>query len=164
MTNTEKIGIFGGAGLLAFLAWFYKPTSIGTVTTSEEFDLSPYGGPTSYSDKLKRFAEAIARQEGFYVTGAIPQLANNPGDLKIAGLPTLPGTSITKFSSVQAGWNALYNQLHIILTGASSYYNLDMTIEEMSRIWTATQQEPWARNVASHLGVPVSTPLWSVLA
>jgi len=164
MTNTEKIGIFGGAGLLAFLAWFYKPTSIGTVTTSEEFDLSPYGGPTSYSDKLKRFAEAIARQEGFYVTGAIPQLANNPGDLKIAGLPTLPGTSITKFSSVQAGWNALYNQLHIILTVASSYYNLVMTIEEMSRIWTATQQEPWARNVASHLGVPVSTPLWSVLA
>jgi hypothetical protein len=164
MTSNEQIAILGGAGLLAFFAWFYKPMSIGTVTTSEEFDLSPYGGPTSYSYKLQRFAEAIARQEGFYVTGAIPQIANNPGDLKVPGLPTLPGTSITKFQSVAAGWNALYKQLHLILTGGSNYYTLDMTIEEMSRVWTATQQQPWAQNVSNYLGVPVTTPLWSVLA
>ena len=163
MTQEQTAIAVGGGALV--LAWLWKSKTLtGTVTTSETFDLSPYGGPTSYSPKVQRFAQAIARQEGFYVTGAIPQIANNPGDLKIAGLPTLAGTSITRFSSIDAGWNALYRQLHLILTGASSYYTLDMTIEEMARVWTATEQAAWSANVARQLGVPVSTPLWSVLA
>lgn len=134
-----------------------------TVTTSEGFDLSPYGGPTTYSDPIKKFAQAIAKQEGFYQPGSIPQRANNPGDLN-AGAPTIPGTTITQYASVDAGWNALYRQLFLILVGNSSQYNLDMTIDDMSQVWTATQQGPWAYNVASYLGVPTTTPLYQVLA
>ena len=150
------------AGGVLALAYLLRP-SRASVTTSETYDLSPYGGPTSYSAKLQRFAQAIARQEGFYVTGAIPQIANNPGDLVIPGLPTLPGTMITKFPSADAGWSALHRQLSLIVTGQSARYTLDMTIAEMSRVWTATQQVPWANNIAQQLGVPVTSPLWSVL-
>lgn len=158
-------------GLAGLAAWLLlrgglagTRAPIATVTTSESFDLSPYGGPTSYPEPIRRFAQAIARQEGFYVTGAVPQLANNPGDLKVPGMPTLPGTSITKFSSVAAGWDALYRQLYLILTGRSTYYDLGMSIDEMSRIWTATEAAAWSRNVSSFLGVPSSTPLYEVLA
>jgi len=76
----------------------------------------------------------------------------------------LPGTSITLFPSADAGWSALYRQLMLILSGQSSYYYPDMTIAQMGRIWTTTEQEPWSTNVATFLGVPTSTPLWQVLA
>jgi hypothetical protein len=153
-------------GALAFAYWWYvnKRPLTATVTTSEGFDLSQYGGPTSYPQPIQRFGQAIARQEGFYVTGSVPQRANNPGDLKIPNMPTLPGTSITLFPSADAGWSALYRQLMLILSGQSSYYHPDMTIAEMGRVWTTTEQVPWSTNVSAFLGVPTSTPLWQVLA
>jgi hypothetical protein len=137
---------------------------IPSVSTDMGFDLSPYGGPTTYPAAIQNFAQAIARQEGFYVKGSVPARAHNPGDLKIPGAAVLPGTSITVFESDDAGWDALYHQLYLILAGRSDYYSLDMSIEEMSRVWTATQQAPWATNVASYLGVPVTARLWEVLA
>jgi hypothetical protein len=169
MTQDQKLALFTGGGLLAFLALGMRDRSssggglTGTVTTWEGFDLGPYGGATSYSLEIQHAAQAIARQEGFYVTGSVPQRANNPGDLKMPGLPTLPGTSITKFPSADLGWNALHKQLFLIVTGQSSFYNLDMTLEQMAKIWTATQQIPWAVNVANYLGVSIETPLWEVL-
>lgn len=137
---------------------------VPSVTTYEGYDLDPYGGPTTYPQPIVRFAQAIAKQEGFYVAGSIPQRANNPGDLKIPNSATLPGTQITRFASVDEGWNALYRQLFLILTGQSSYYNLDMSIEQMAQVWTTTQQGPWALNVASYLGVSTDAKLWQVLA
>lgn len=160
--NTFKVIIALGGGLLV-LSWFRRAEPVGTVTTSEGFDLSTYGGVTSYPQPIRTFAAAIAKQEGFYVPGSIPQRANNPGDLKIPGRPVLAGTSITKFDSVDDGWNALYRQLYLILTGKSAHYNLNMTIDEMARVWTATQQVPWATNVANFVGADRSTPLWQVL-
>lgn len=166
MNERQAVVALGGLGLLA---WWWNGRGGGdsltaTVTTSEGFDLSQYGGPTSYPEPIRRFATAIAKQEGFYVAGSVPQRANNPGDLKVPNMPTLPGTSITLFSSAGAGWDALYRQINLILTGRSSYYNLDMTIAQMGRVWTTTEQAPWSSNVASFLGVSVDTRLWQVLA
>jgi len=171
MTANQQLGVgVLGVGALALIVKrglmplpASTPPLVGTVETWEGFDLSPYGGPTSYPQPIQQMAIAIAKQEGFYVTGSIPQRANNPGDLKIPNTSTLPGTSITAFQSVSAGWDALYHQLMLIVTGQSSYYNLDMTIEQMSRVWTVTQQQPWASNVASQLGVSTQAPLWQVL-
>jgi hypothetical protein len=163
MTTNEKGAAVLGLGVLAWFL-FRGREPVGTVTTSEGFDLSQYGGPTSYPEPIRQFAQAVARQEGFYVAGSVPQRANNPGDLKIPNMPTLPGTSITKFGSVDEGWNALYRQLNLILTGRSSFYNLDMTIADMGRVWTTTEQGPWSTNVASFLGVSTDTRLWQVLA
>jgi len=162
--NREQGAGVVALGGLALLWWVNNRPLVGTVTTSEGFDLSPYGGPTSYPEPIKRFAVAIAKQEGFYVSGSVPQRANNPGDLKLPNTRTLPGTSITWFDSADLGWNALYRQLMLIVTGRSTYYNLDMTIDEMARVWTTTEQGPWSLNVASALGVSGSTPLWQVLA
>jgi hypothetical protein len=160
MNNQTKIVVLIGGGVLV-LTWFKRPK--GTVTTSEGFDLSAYGGPTSYPQPIIQFAQAIARQEGFYVRDSIPARAHNPGDLKIPGKATLPGTSITQFASDDEGWQALYKQLWSIVTGKSNNYNLSMTIEEMARVWTATEQSAWAGNVATFSGATPGTPLWQVL-
>lgn len=157
-SQRQMLALAAVAGALYLLR---KP--IASVTTSEGFDLSPYGGPTTYPQPIKTFADAIARQEGFYIAGSIPQRANNPGDLKL-GAPTLGTSGITVFASADAGWNALYRQLWSIVTGASGRYNLDMSIADMARTWTATQQSAWSRNVADYLGVDPSTKLWEVLA
>lgn len=166
MTAKQKI-VTIGAAITALYFWRTKVSKqpVPSVTTSEGFDLSPYGGPTSYPDGIKRMAQAIARAEGFYVAGSVPQRAHNPGDLKVPGWtgPTL-GDNISVFATDDAGWNALYRQLYLILTGQSAYYNLDMTIADMARTWTATQQSAWGSNVAAALGVPTSTPLYMVLA
>lgn len=166
MTTQSKV-ITIGAAIAALYFWRTKISHqpVATVTTSEGFDLSPYGGPTTYPDGIKRMAQAIARAEGFYVAGSVPARAHNPGDLKMINWtgPTL-GEGISVFQSDDAGWNALYRQLYLILTGDSRVYNLDMTIAEMGQKWTVTQQIPWSNNVANALGVPVTSPLWSILA
>lgn len=162
MTNNAKLVWTIGGGLLV-LSWFRKPK--GTVTTSESFDFSMYGGPTTYPQPLKVFAEGIARAEGFYVPGSIPARANNPGDLKVAGRPVLPGTAITRFDSADQGWEALYRQLFLIVTNQSAHYDLSMSIAEMGRIWTATvaEQGSWASTVAARVGASVDAPLWAVM-
>lgn len=164
MNKSAKLVITIGGALIVISLFKRKP--VGTVITSEGFDLSMYGGPTTYPQQLMNFAQGIARAEGFYVPGSVPARANNPGDLKLAGKPVLPGTSITRFDSVDQGWDALYRQLYLVLTGQSAVYNLDMTIADMSRLWTATvtQQPAWAAAVASQVGASVDTPLWGVLA
>jgi hypothetical protein len=160
MDKQTKIIILIGGGVLV-LTWFRKPKA--TVTTSEGFDLSAYGGSVSYPQPIKTFAIAIARQEGFYVRDSIPARAHNPGDLKVPGKNVLPGTSITQFANDDEGWNALYKQLWSIVTGGSSFYNLDMSIEDMARTWTATQQNEWANNVAMFAGATPEMKLWQVL-
>ncbi len=161
MNNQQKtIGVVLVAGAALLLL---RRSPVGTVTTSEGFDLSPYGGPVIYPEAIKAAARAIARAEGFYVQGSIPQTAHNPGDLKIPGSTNTIAGGITVFASDDAGWNALYKQLMMIVTGQSNVYNLDMSIAEMAARWTATQQGPWATNVAAALAVPTSTKLYAVL-
>jgi hypothetical protein len=163
MTNRNAaIGI--GAALVALLLYRRKP--IATVTTSEGFDLGPYGGPTIYPASIIQLGQAIARAEGFYIAGSIPQRAHNPGDLKVPNWsgPTL-GEGISVFASDSAGWAALNKQLYAILTGRSSVYSLDDTIASMSRKWTGGDNaDTWARNVAGFVTHSTDDPLWAVLA
>ncbi|SRR6266566_3360450 len=120
-------------------------------------------GPTNLISAL---ANAIAQAEGYGVEGAIPTMANNPGDLVVGnvGYGTM-GSGITIFGSVQDGWNALYRELNLIFSGASKIYNTEMTFAEMAAHWTLTEASPWANNVASALGVTVYTTLkdWMAL-
>lgn len=162
--TSRQFGTAAVVAALAYLLWkMYQATQpTGAVTTSYAIDTTAIGGPIVYSDNLKAFAQAVAQAEGFYVTGSIPQRANNPGDLKEGGT-TING--ITVFDSVDAGWAALYRQLWLIVTGESNYYNLDMTILDMAQMWTATQPSAWAANVGQALNVdPQTTQLWQVLA
>lgn len=122
-------------------------------------------GAPEPSPRVRAMAQAIAKAEGFYVAGSIPQLRNNPGNLK---LPHYGGDGIDTFPTVGEGWAALYKQLNLIRTGQSSVYrDLAMTIQEMGAKWAPAGENiagAWARNVAALLGVPVTTPLSQVLA
>jgi hypothetical protein len=161
MSNAKTNAVLLGVGALVLLWSRRQP--VGTVTTSEGYDLTPYGGPASYPEPVKAFALAIARAEGFYVRDSVPARAHNPGDLKVPGKPTLPGTSISQFANDNEGWQALYKQLWLIVTSKSAVYDLGMSIDDMAHAWTATQQTEWASNVALYSGADRSTPLWQVL-
>jgi hypothetical protein len=169
MTGKQKAAIGVGAAIAAL--WLYRSKLSGggpvpSVTTSEGFDLSPYGGQVVYPPALVDLGKAIARAEGFYQAGSIPQRAHNPGDLKVPGWtgPTL-GEGISVFDSDAAGFEALNRQLYLILTGQSGVYNLDMTIATMAQKWTGNDNaDSWARNVAGFVGADPSAPLWSVLS
>lgn len=126
----------------------------------------PFFSSVSYSNAIKALAQAIARAEGFYIVGSAPNRAHNPGAMKVPGWKgqTTGSEGITVFGSDAEGWQALYRQLNLIASGRSGVYTLGMSIEEMARRWTATQQSEWAANVSQTLGVPSSTSLSQVLA
>jgi len=162
MTASQKAMIAGGLGLVLY--WMTRPK--GTVTTWAGFDLTGLGGLVDYPDQLKSFARAIARAEGFYVPGSVPQRANNPGAIKVPGWtgPML-GQGISVFESEDAGWSALYRQLMLIVSSQSRVYTLDDTIAQMADKWTGTaiEAQNWASNVAQAMDVPAATPLWQVV-
>ena len=173
MTNASKAAALGVIGFAAY--WLTRPRPLtASVTTSSTVDLDPLGlGMTDYPRQIKDFATAIARAEGFFVNGSIPDQAHNPGNLKTPTW-TAPGEiegrtlgeGIALFESDGAGWNALYRQLHLIVTGESRVYNLDMTIRDMAARWVGTNEVEagqWARNVSLQLGVSESTKLYQAL-
>jgi hypothetical protein len=118
--------------------------------------------PTS---KILNMAKSIANAEGFGIPDAIPTRANNPGDLVIPGWTgeTLGAEKISVFSSVEEGWQRLYNQLNLIVTGRSRVYTLDMSIAQMEKKYAPHAAGTWARNVARGLGVDPDTSLREVL-
>lgn len=101
---------------------------------------------------------AIAVAEGFYAAGSVPQQANNPGDLELGsqGYGTIGGKTI--FASLSAGWEALYNQVYLILSGKSQYYNPSQTIAQMGLTYSGGDPN-WAANVAATLSVTPDTTL-----
>lgn len=173
MNTQQRVIAFGALAFAAF--WLMKPKALTpSVTTSETIDLDPLGGlgMTDYGRKIKDFGNAIARAEGFFVQGSIPARACNPGNLKTPSW-TAPGEiegatlgeGIACFQSVDAGWNALYRQLYLIVNGGSNVYSLDDTIATMAVKWTgnATEGSAWGNNVARTLGVDINTPLYEAL-
>ena len=115
------------------------------------------------SDVTRKIAEAIATAEGFFVSGSLPQRANNPGDLKLgnAGLGDINGKTV--FASVEEGWAALERQIDLILSGRSAYYSPDWTILQVAQKYTGGDNaEAWANIVAEQLGVTPDTPIGEV--
>jgi hypothetical protein len=107
----------------------------------------------SYDEKVQCLAEAIARAEGFYVAGSLPQRQNNPGALKPGGV------FIALYPDADSGWTALYNQVDLMLTGRSAYYNSSMTFSQIAQIYTGGDNaETWAFIVSNTLGLtPANT-------
>lgn len=108
---------------------------------------------------MSTLADAIAKAEGFGVPGAIPTLANNPGDLALGdqGFGTM-GANITIFPTLQDGQTALESQVTAMLSGTSKYYNPNETIAQVGQTY-AGGNTSWARNVANFFGVPQDATL-----
>lgn len=114
-----------------------------------------------FEANVQRFAEAIAKAEGYGVPGAIPTVRNNPGNLK---MPADKG-QISTFATAEAGWEALRKQIRLIAAGDSRFYNTSMTLLEMAQIWTGEAAfRNWSRNVARVLQVPESATIGDILA
>lgn len=160
----RDITVIGGLALASWLLWRYLRPLTATVTTSETFDTDDYlPGSTNYPYPIRRFAEGIAFAEGFGLPGAIPTVANNPGDLVLPGWSPTLGAGIAVFDSPDYGWYRLYRQLAMIVSGGSDYYYLDMSVREMGLTWAGGDPN-WAANVARHLGISQDAKLWEVLA
>src|SRR5277367_358231 len=65
---------------------------------------------------VTKLAEAIAHEEGFYVTGSVPQRDNNPGDLRHSPHSFHTGSDpdgIGDIPTVADGWADLERQLQL---------------------------------------------------
>lgn len=115
---------------------------------------------TSPSQFVQALADAIAKAEG-----ANPSI-NNPGDLTGGDVPQAHQTGVfnaagvVKIDTLQNGWNALFAKLSNIMNGNSAIYSPDMTIDELSVVYTGNDNAAaWASTVASQLGVTTDTTI-----
>lgn len=118
----------------------------------------------SKQERIENLADAISRAEGFKVHGSIPQRYRNPGDLKSPRGVKLPGQvgigrgGHTIFKTNRDGWNALMNQLEMVMDDRSRVYTPDMTFNQIGRRY-AKNWRLWSRNVTRILGVTGNTTL-----
>lgn len=115
---------------------------------------------------LTPLASAIAQSEGYGVPGAIPTVANNPGNLELGDVGygtanAAGGNQITIFGSLADGAAALENQLNKIFNGTSSNYTPDMSLSQFGQIYSGGNPA-YGNQLASTLGVSPSTPLSQV--
>lgn len=115
-------------------------------------------------DGVKAIARAIAFAEGFFTRGTRPARNHNPGDLTV----DIGGNDIHPiafdgpygvYASDQDGFADLEQQVLFWLTGKSKVAGPSDTILTLSRKYTTTEQDGWASNVASCLGVSTNTKL-----
>lgn len=117
------------------------------------------------SKVIKKLADAIAYFEGFFLYKSLPRRLNNPGALVYVGQKNSvrDESGFACFLTAEDGWNALYRQLDLILSGKTRYYLPDMTIQEFVDVWASTSPEieriNYARYIADKFGVEVDTPL-----
>lgn len=132
---------------IVVVALALSTTAIGDTSSESETDMHDDYGPA-----VRAIAEAIARAEGFYASGSLPQRAHNPGDLKLGdrGNGTINGKTV--FASDDAGWLALYAQVDRMLAGRSAYYSADDSIASIAATWTGNDApDAWADIVVARL-------------
>jgi hypothetical protein len=109
---------------------------------------------------ISKIADAIAFAEGYFVAGSRPRRNNNPGDLEtdLTGKAAGWDGPYVVYATPADGQEALERQVTLMF-GGSHVYSPSMSIAEVAKHYTATEQEAWARNVAARLGVGVETRL-----
>ncbi len=117
---------------------------------------------------VQKIAKAIAKAEGFYVQGSIPQRANNPGDLERGDIGFGVIALKTIYPSAGQGWEAIYHQIGIMLDNSSAVYGPTWTIQDVADEYVSGMQSDtkdsvaWAQNVADSLGVSVDTQIGTI--
>lgn len=117
--------------------------------------------------RVQVLAGAIARAEGFYVRGSIPNRLRNPGDIRALKGQHYPGqVGLTKngyviFRTDRDGWAALFHQIEKIQAGDSKFYTVNMTLRQLSKKYATSST--WVKNVSKILGTKPEARLWEVL-
>lgn len=111
---------------------------------------------------MSRLAELIAREEGFFVPGSLPQRDNNPGDLRHAPNASHAGESANAIGiepSAQTGWDDLERQLKL-------YASRGMTLAELVEVYAPPSEndtERYLNFLCIGLGVPSTTTVAQAL-
>jgi hypothetical protein len=97
--------------------------------------------------KVEQMAYAIARTEGFFQKGSLPNRLHNPGDIKSSLSNAYPGQvglyrGYVKFVSDRAGWRVLENQITAIVLDESKEYTRSMTFGEIAKVYATSPQWP----------------------
>jgi hypothetical protein len=124
------------------------------------------------SGMTRQISIAIGVAEGGYDAsgnnlnnGTLPSRNHNPGDLTVDVNSTGSGVSggFVVYPDDATGFAALDYQVGKWLDGSSDNATSASTIAQISQFYTTTDQAAWAANVASVLGVPVDTPLATIV-
>ncbi|PWT76385.1 MAG: hypothetical protein C5B59_06580 [Bacteroidetes bacterium] len=117
--------------------------------------------------KTQALARAIARAEGFYVKGSVPNRFHNPGDIRAHSAHAYPGqVGLSKhgyviFRSDADGWMSLLAQLEGMIERHSKNYNVNMTLLDFSHKYATSPT--WVKNVSKILAVKKNTKMWEIL-
>jgi hypothetical protein len=108
------------------------------------------------STKVETFACAIARTEGYFQKGSIPNRLNNPGDLTSQIGNAYPGQQglykqYVVFRTAQDGWKALRSQIQRVIDGTSTKYTQEMTMLQIARVYAASPQ--WLKTLGKILRI-----------
>lgn len=107
-----------------------------------------------HDPKVIKLAQAIAKAEGFGPPENLPTRINNPGDLELGDLGHGVQAGKTVFQDVNDGWERLYSECWLMLTGTSHIYGPTNTILRVAEKYTGgDNSESWARIVAGNIGV-----------
>ena len=119
---------------------------------------------------LRKLAEAIAKEEGFYVPGTVANRLNNPGNLIFVGQRDAVGHQIIgkdrkkrlfcKFPTAEKGWAAMQRQLRLF---ASRNLTLLETIHKWAPASDGNDPHSYAAHVAQRVGFPLDTPVQVII-
>lgn len=119
------------------------------------------------ASKVDQLAHAIAKAEGFYTKGTVPNRFNNPGDITSSSRHAYPGQvglsphhHYVIFKNASYGWAALRGQIQRIIDGKSKVYKQNMTFAQITHIYVGAAgpwEKNWERNICSALGVTPRT-------
>jgi hypothetical protein len=117
--------------------------------------------PITDISAVDRIATAIAAAEGFSIPGSRPGRNHNPGDLTVDTTGKGVGRDgiFIVYATDSDGWDALRQQVQLMLNNTSKVYNNGMTIADVAARYTTTDQAAWAAIVARELGVTQDTTL-----
>lgn len=102
-------------------------------------------------------ADAIARTEGFYSKGTIPNRYHNPGDIRSRLPHAYPGqvglnrSGYVIFRSDRYGWAALHAQIQRVIDGTSTQYDQSMTFAEIAKVYATDPR--WKKSVCKILKI-----------
>lgn len=112
---------------------------------------------------VELLACAIATQEGFFQTGTLPALRNNPGDLRFAGqlgaLPPSKPFAIAQFKTLEAGVTALFRQLWLQVAEGQ-------TVRQIIAQWAPPNENNtsvYLEHVLTWTGLPADTLVLDLL-
>ena len=111
---------------------------------------------------IESIASAIATQEGFWVSGSIPQTFNNPGDLRAAPWLAAPQVvnGYVKFDSPAQGIAGLFHQIALDVARG---WTLRQLIEKWAPPIDSNNTEKYLSNVMAWTNLPADQPLQELL-